>query len=63
MSTTEDSHGELGGRHVEWRYQRAENDKEGSFSWAEQDGNWACKYCESSGVVSFDRLHLTRPSD
>ena len=63
MSTTEDSHGEVGGRPVSWRYQRAENDKEANFSWAEQDGNGACKYCQSPGVVSFGRLHLTRSSD
>jgi hypothetical protein len=60
MSTTEDSHGEVDGHPISWRYQRTGNDQEGSFSWAEQDGNMACKYY---GVVSSGRLHLTRSSD
>jgi hypothetical protein len=65
MPTTEDTHGEVDGRSVTWRYQRAENDQEGNFSWSEQDGKATCKYSALSGVVSFGELHLTmtkRPS-
>jgi len=44
MSTTENQHGELDGRPVTWLYRRAGNDQEGSFSWADRDGNVECKY-------------------
>lgn len=51
MSTTENDHGEADGRPVTLRYQQAQHDQEGSFSWAEEDGKVACKHSALFNVV------------